>query len=847
MERSSTFKSSRVALGAILGMASLLAFVLACGTQEEDAPTAPQPAPTVDVAAIINQTMQAMPQQEAMSPAEIAKAVQDAMSAQPGVTQADVAQAIAEALEARPDVTQADVAQAIAEALEARPGVTQADVADAIASAMARQSQQEGLTEADVAQAIAEALAQQTPSLTEAEVGSAIARAMAERPSVTQDDIQSAVSQAMEAQQGMTPERMSTTITVALANVGSPQFRNERGQWPDVSFHGFFGFQEPLLGWTPSEDIMGAPLVNNNTCAAPLVVTGWEWELPGKDGSSVVRLDRDIVGIDDPMKSIDDTALSLPESERVNPDDEGIVRLFIRPGIRFYRAGDDGDLVDMHELTAEDVAWSLNDAGSDNPNSTHSHSSRLYEFFQKWEVEDTYTVAAPNRAFTSDGVQTVSSQCWDSVFMQSKTYQDELVAAGNEFGTFGFPHGSGSFVVHQWRPNERIDAEARVDHWRANAAFDNLVILQANEAQSRSAMLQTRLADIATASIQDVGRLNAEGFRFHDGLDTIYGHFFYYAGNYHSFKDPETGEPVLREGFKPSAKYPWIGDPRLECVGIDRTDPAIQDVPGAGCDAQGFDNKDTDRFDYNTPSMESARKFRLALIYAIDRELIAEAVTGGYGGALYAGWYPGTRFHQLHPEYKDKWAYPFNPEKARELLKESGVSEGFEFEFWCSQGNNTSLEVCEATVGQWREHLGLRPYIDSQQYSARRPAMLGRQIHVPWMVQWGPNRKEGRVRDVGGTLPGCCLWPIPAGGFNPGIEDNLHYGYREATRVLPKGSPEQLAVREEMIDWAHYTGVAGGVVEVPVLVGYNSETIQSWDLKPWDLPNSFETVLPTGR
>ena len=59
MKRS--YRSSRVALGVILGMASLLAFVLACGTQEEDATTVPQPAPTVNVAAIINQAMQAMP------------------------------------------------------------------------------------------------------------------------------------------------------------------------------------------------------------------------------------------------------------------------------------------------------------------------------------------------------------------------------------------------------------------------------------------------------------------------------------------------------------------------------------------------------------------------------------------------------------------------------------------------------------------------------------------------------------------------------------------------------------------------------------------------------------------
>ena len=830
MNRIRFSRGSRMAPVVILGMASLLAFALACGTQDDEAAPAaqPAPAPTIDVAAIINQALQAQPQPESMSPADVAKAVQDTMSAQPGVTQADVA-------------------EAIAGALEARPGVTQGDVAEAIASAMAQQPQQEGLTEADMARTIADALAKQTPGLTEAEVGAAIAKAMAQTPGVSQEDIQAAVSQAMESQMPVMPERMSTTITVVLDNVGAPQFRNEKGTWPDVMFHGFFGFQEPLLGWTPAEDDMGNPMVNRNTCAAPLVITGWEWELPTRDGMDTVKLNSDLEGIDDPMKNIDDTALSLPKSERVNPDDEGFVTVFVREGIDFYRAGDDGELVNMHELTAEDIVWSMNDAGSDNPNTAHSNSSQNYEFYKKWEVVDKYTARAPNRAFTSDGLSNTSSQCWDAVFMQSKSYQDELVAAGEEFGTFGFPHGSGSFVVHQWRPNERIDAESRIDHYRANAPYDNLVILQATEAQSRSAMLQTGQADIAMASIQDVGRLEKEGFRFHDGLDTIYGNFFYFSGNYYSFKDPETGEDVLREGFKPSATYPWIGDPRLECVGIDRADPAIQDTPGAGCDAQGFDNKDTDRFSYETPSMLSARAFRLALIHAIDRELIASSVTGGYGGAVYGGSYPGMPHHQMHPEYQDKWAYAYDPMKAREFLKESGVPEGFRFEFFCSQGNGTSLEVCEATVGQWKETLGLDPYIDSQQYSARRPTMLARQIHVPWMTRWGPTSKQGRISDLGGTLPGGGLWPLPSGGYNPGLEDNLYFDYREATRVQAKGSPEQLATREEIVDRAHYWGLTGGVVEVPVLIGFNPETVQSWDLKPWDLVNSFETVLPTGR
>ena len=387
-------------------------------------------------------------------------------------------------------------------------------------------------------------------------------------------------------------------------------------------------------------------------------------------------------------------------------------------------------------------------------------------------------------------------------------------------------------------------------------------------------MLQTGAADIAMASIQDVGRLQDEGFKFHEGLDSINGNFYYFSGNLWSFKYPAnstlgdedlSGKPVMRKGFLPSDKYPWIGDPRLECVGIDRSAPAIQDTPGAGCDlpnfsfefdgfdsrftddSVGFDYTDTDRFSYETPSMLKAKAFRKALAYAIDRELIAASVTGGYGGAVYGGAFPGQTLHQTHPEYKDRWTYAFDPDKAKEYLAESGVAPGFEFEFFCSQGNGTSLEVCEAVVGQWKENLGLEPYIDSTQYSSRRPTMLGREIHVPWMTRWGPTSKQGRLGEGGGTLPGGGLWPLPAGGYNPGLEDNRWWQNREDTRVQQKGAAENLASREAILDWAYDMTLTTGTVEVPALIGFNPDTVESWILAPYDLPNSFETIVPANR
>ena len=655
-------------------------------------------------------------------------------------------------------------------------------------------------------------------------------------------------------------EQSAVTITVAFDNVGTPQFRNVKGTWPDVMFHGFFGFQEPLLGWEPTYDAQGNPIrAVGEACHAGYVATGWEWELPSKDGGTVTMDGKALENFDD--ADLSDIA------------NQGLIRVFIRDDIDFYRA-EGGDLVKMGPLTAEDVAWSFNDAGSENTNSAHSNSSQAYEYYKPWRAESDYVAVAENRAFRSDGLQDASSICQDAIWIQSKSYNDELEAAGNEDGTFGFPHGSGAFVVHEWLAAERIEAEARVDHWKQSPSFQRIIFIQANEAQQRSAMLQTGAADIAMASIQDVGRLQDEGFKFHEGLDSINGNFYYFSGNLWSFKYPAnstlgdedlSGKPVMRKGFLPSDKYPWIGDPRLECVGIDRSAPAIQDTPGAGCevanfsfefdgfdsrftdDSVGFDYTDTDRFSYETPSMIKAKAFRKALAYAIDRELIAASVTGGYGGAVYGGAFPGQTLHQTHPEYKDHWTYAFDPDKAKEFLAESGVQPGFEFEFFCSQGNGTSLEVCEAVVGQWKENLGLEPYIDSTQYSSRRPTMLGREIHVPWMTRWGPTSKQGRLGEGGGTLPGGGLWPLPAGGYNPGLEDNRWWQNREDTRVQQKGAAENLASREAILEWAYDMTLTTGTVEVPALIGFNPDTVESWILAPYDLPNSFETIVPANR
>ncbi len=64
-------------------------------------------------------------------------------------------------------------------------------------------------------------------------------------------------------------------------------------------------------------------------------------------------------------------------------------------------------------------------------------------------------------------------------------------------------------------------------------------------------------------------------------------------------------------------------------------------------------------------------RVRIALIgYGIDREVIAKTALLGYGNPLWSGIPEGSKDHVDFPEM-----YPYNPEKAKALLKEAGFDE----------------------------------------------------------------------------------------------------------------------------------------------------------------------------
>lgn len=110
---------------------------------------------------------------------------------------------------------------------------------------------------------------------------------------------------------------------------------------------------------------------------------------------------------------------------------------------------------------------------------------------------------------------------------------------------------------------------------------------------------------------------------------------------------------------------------------------------------------------------EDAR-VRQAMNYAVDRQAIIDSLFDGYGELIH-GFVVSSNLgydDTLEP-------YPYDPDKARELLAEAGYPDGFSMGFACPSGAYTNFEqVCEAIQGYLAE-VGIQTeleFMESGQY-----------------------------------------------------------------------------------------------------------------------------------
>ena len=121
-------------------------------------------------------------------------------------------------------------------------------------------------------------------------------------------------------------------------------------------------------------------------------------------------------------------------------------------------------------------------------------------------------------------------------------------------------------------------------------------------------------------------------------------------------------------------------------------------------------------------------KVRQAIAYAVNKEAIAKVAFGGYA-------FPAQGIVPQGIQYAVKMdPIPYNPQKARELLKEAGYPNGFESTLWGAYNNTTTQKVLQL-VQQQLQQVGIKLQVQALEVGQR----------AEWVDSWA-DPKTAKVR-----------------------------------------------------------------------------------------------------
>jgi peptide/nickel transport system substrate-binding protein len=297
------------------------------------------------------------------------------------------------------------------------------------------------------------------------------------------------------------------------------------------------------------------------------------------------------------------------------------------------------------ELTAEDVRFTFASVAKEG-----SANSLAPEFraIKSMEVENPHTLTVHfDKPFVVFGNKVNQGLFASSAFIQSKRH----IETAGEQGAERQPVGTGPWKFVEHVRGDRIVYEAVENHWRATPHWKRLVFTKVPEPATRMAMLRAGSVDVIEI-----------GGEYVDELKKV---------NVRTILMPNVAWVYVILGGQWPTKATY--DPK---------------VPWA------------------QPDAERAKKVRLALNLAVDKQAIMQRVLGGLGTVV-GSWlaYPA-----------DPWAtealkkpFPHDPARAKQLLVEAGYPNGFDvtMNLTAWPGRGYLPDVGEAVATYW-EKVGIR-------------------------------------------------------------------------------------------------------------------------------------------
>ena len=460
------------------------------------------------------------------------------------------------------------------------------------------------------------------------------------------------------------------------------------------------------------------------------------------------------------------------------------------------------------ELTAQDVAWSYNDANpGTNPESVTDGSGDYKGFLgtEEQEALDKYTVKLNWSAFDPR---------WNSFFfgedgLHACIYSEKafLENGGYDDTSWQFEHqvGTGPFELKEFSRDDRFVFERVEDHWRIIPEIKKLTQFKIPDNAVKLAMLETGQADIAYITAQDLfGAALRGGFASaSSGAGGMYAMWF--PGNLWEDKHPKTGEPLERNTYVHD--IPWVGNP---------TKPNDPDNP------EGMDD------------MEQARLVREALALAVDRELLLDVILLGNGNVQHS-----VHYDTRDPLWEKRWEFGYDPAKAEALLDQAGFPKGkdgwrFKMPMYGATVGATA-DMTDAIAGMYRD-IGVEATTHKYQYSVWRPSVVTRSATMPWLDGWSANRPYDEP--IGAQCSA-----VTRGGKSRGAESaECTKAYLSMGAELDKDKRLELARDFATWNrkWVMHFGIASGNAALVV----NPTYIKDWEMYVGKryLVNSWENI-----
>ena len=490
----------------------------------------------------------------------------------------------------------------------------------------------------------------------------------------------------------------------------------------------------------------------------------------------------------------------LAESWEISADGSQAT-IKIRSGVQFH--GGNG------ELTAEDVAWSLNDTNAAvTPESIHGQAGDFAAFMDAATATDDRTLVLNFNAPEPRWTTLLFNQAGDAFGIFSKRLFDEM---GDEWMRENII-GTGPYQVEEWRQADSATIRAVDSHWDKVPEAKTLRLIDVPETVARVAALRSGGADWAVLPVREVAALVNDGFEtLTTGRQS--GVPLNMAGNYWEKTMVKTGEEINHVTFVHD--IPWIGNPWK---------------PDDGNNPDGIDD------------VEQARMVREAIALSIDRALVNESLYNNNASEYHIG-----MFHVIDRDWNDKWKIPYDPARANELLDQAGYPRNddgvrFEMPIYAFTSVRDWAEIADTAAGFINE-VGIETNIIRVAYSIVRPSLVARSTTTP-ATQWCRSDLWKPYDWVTGEEE----TSLTRGGF--GCHMEIPFILDTVQKVAAETDPvKRTQYNIALADYFREQHLKIGIIALPFVSAYNPNAIASWPMRPGpQAPHtSPELIVPAAR